>query len=286
MSARVLVTGATGTTGRPLAAELARRGLTVRTASRGAPAPEHRGEHVRFDWSDPTTHAAALDGVDRMYLIGPELVVEPDAILNPFIDRALACGLRRVVLLSSSIIPDGAPGLGRVHAHVRANAPEWAVLQPSWFMHNFINPRHHHLEDLTRDDVLVTATGDGRVSFVDPRDIAAVAARALADARAHDTAHLITGPAALSHDDIAAQIARVVGRPIRHLKVSVAESVRHMERAGIPEPYARLLADLEDQIRRGDEGRVSDAVERITGTAPRSFEAFAREHAAHWRAPT
>lgn len=82
-------------------------------------------------------------------------------------------------------------------------------------MQNFVNERHHHGASLKHDGVLVTATGEGRVGFVDARDIAEVAARALADERSHDTAHVITGPQALSYGELVNVISQVTGRPPR-----------------------------------------------------------------------
>jgi uncharacterized protein YbjT (DUF2867 family) len=235
-------------------------------------------EHVRFDWAEVSSHEEALSGVDRMYLVAPAMVEDPSKLMLPFIERALERGVRRAVLLSSSAVPEGAPGLGAVHRMIRERVPEWTVLQPSWFMQNFMEARHHHGASLQRDGLLVTCTGEGRVGFVDARDIAEVAVRALADPASHDTAHVITGPQALRYDDVAAILSRVSGRPVRHAHVPPDEAVRHMMAAGIPERYARLLAQLDEAIQQGAEGRVTDTVSRVTGREPRSFEAFVRAH--------
>ncbi len=283
-STRVLVVGAAGNTGRHIVSRLTELGLTVRAATRNGHLPDSTAEQVRFDWTDASTHDEALAGVDRMYLIAPALVDDPSVLMVPFIERAVARGVRRVVLLSSSAVPEGAPGLGTVHRAIRELAPEWAVLQPSWFMQNFADARHHHGASLQRDGLLTTATGEGRTGFVDARDIAEVAVRALADAASHDTAHVITGPQALRYDDIAAVLSQVAGRPMRHVQVDPDAARRHMEGAGIPERYARLLVQLDEAIRQGAEARVTQTVARVTGREPRSFEAFAREHAAVWRA--
>ncbi len=281
---RVLVTGATGNTGRHIVSRLTELGLRVRTATRGDRPPDNgTTEHVRFDWADVSSHEEALSGVDRMYLVAPALVDDPSVLMVPFIERALERGVRRVVLLSSSAVPEGSPGLGTVHRFLRERAPEWAVLQPSWFMQNFADARHHHGASLQHDGLLVTATGEGRVGFVDARDIAEVGVRALADEQSHDTAHVITGPRALSYDDVAAVIAEVAGRPMRHVHADSDEAWRHMMGVGIPERYARLLVQLDEAIRRGAEDRVTQTVSRVTGREPRSFEAFAREHASFWR---
>ncbi|RYZ43100.1 MAG: oxidoreductase [Myxococcaceae bacterium] len=284
MKPRILVTGASGNTGRPIAEALASEGFRVRTATRSATPPFPSADHVRFDWADPTTHEPAVDGVDRMYLLLPPLNVNPSLLMNPFIERALARGVRRIVLLSASAIAEGSPGLGQVHRFVREHAPEWSVLQPSWFMQNFSNPQNQHGASVRRDATLVTSTDKGRVGFVDAADIAAVGVRALADEPSHDTAHVITGPQALSYDDVAAVMSRVSGRPIRHVHASREEVRRHIqEGTGMPESYADLLAGLDVTLRDGAEDRVTDTVLRVTGRAPRTFEAFAREHADVWR---
>lgn len=280
---RILVTGATGNTGSQVVARLTQLGLPVRAATRGARGPDSPAEHVHFDWADPSSHEAALAGVERMYLVAPALVDDPSTLMLPFLERAWERGVRRIVLLSSSAVPQGAPGLGLVHRALVERSPEWTVLQPSWFMQNFVSERHHHGASLKHEGLLVTATGEGRVGFVDAGDIAEVAVRALADETAHDTAHLITGPQALRYDDIAAVISEVAGRPTRHVKVDPDAARRHMMSAGMPEPYARFLVSLDEAIRQGAEGRVTDTVERVTGRKPRSFEAFARAHAAFWR---
>lgn len=129
--APVLVIGATGTTGSRVARRLGERGARVRGASRH-PGP---GGAV-FDWADPTTHAAALDGVERLYLVPPIGDTEPGPVVRPFLERGLAGSLRRVVLLSASAIEPADSGVGAVHALVREIVPEWAVLRPSWFMQN------------------------------------------------------------------------------------------------------------------------------------------------------
>ncbi|APR88524.1 Oxidoreductase [Minicystis rosea] len=283
MSGRVLITGGTGNTGRRIAARLSELSVASRTASRAAPSPEHGGAHVRFDWADTSTHEPALAGVDRVYLVAPAMVEDPAPLMLPFLERALASGAQRMVLLSSSAIPEGAPGLGTVERFLRERAPGWTILKPSWFMNNFVDARHPHGASLMGDGVVVTSTGSGRVGFVDAEDIAEVAVRALADETPHDTAHVITGPEALGYADVAAILARVTGRSMRHVPVDDVEARRRMETAGLPKRYAELLVGLDAAIREGAEDRVTDTVLRITGRAPRSFEAFARDHAQVFR---
>ncbi|QSQ22408.1 NAD(P)H-binding protein [Pyxidicoccus parkwayensis] len=262
---RVLVLGGTGQTGALVARGLRERGVQVRTASRSP----RDGDHAVFDWERPETHDAALRDVDAVYLVAPAVSGDPAQVMVPFIDRALASGVRNFVLLSSSAIEEGATGLGAVHATLRTRAPGWTVLRPSWFMQNFFDSRHHLAQGLARGGRMVTATGQGRVGFIDVADIAAVAVEALLSPL--NAAPVLTGPEALSYDEVAALLSGALGRRVEHQAVSVQESRAAMVAAGIPDAYAALLAGMEDAIARGAEDRTTDAVLRITGRRPRAF---------------
>src|SRR6266481_422774 len=96
MTDNILVTGATGKTGRRLVPLLRSKNLIVRAASRR---PDT--EQIAFDWYDATTHDAALAGVQAIYLIPPDFVEDPTPVIAPFLARAAAAGVRRIVLLSS-----------------------------------------------------------------------------------------------------------------------------------------------------------------------------------------
>ncbi|MFI8873602.1 NmrA family NAD(P)-binding protein [Streptomyces sp. NPDC055243] len=279
MTMRFLITGGTGTTGSRVATALAAEGMSVRVGSR-TPAPG-TGQ-VRFDWNDPTTHGPALTGTDGVYLVPPIGDAEPARPMVPFLERALDAGVRRFVLLSSSAIAEGDPGAGEVHRAMRQLAPEWAVLRPSWFMQNFVTPGHLHVESIRATDEIVTATGEGRVGFVDAGDIAAVAVRALTDERPHNAAHLITGPQALGYADVAEAVSKVSGREIRHRSVPAADFRERLVASGMPEAFARALAAMDEGIAHGSEDRVDPAVERITGRPARGFADFAAENAAAW----
>ncbi|GLY48716.1 ergot alkaloid biosynthesis protein [Lentzea sp. NBRC 102530] len=256
----VLIVGGTGTTGSRLASLLPEALVGTRK-----PVGDN---HVRFDWDDPSTFETALDGIERIYLIPPIGVVDPVPAVESMLARARL--VRRVVLLSSSAVPESATGMGALPALVRT-LPEWAVLRPSWFMQNFTGD--HPVAAGVLAGEIVTATGDGRVGFVDAADIAAVAARALTDPVPHNADHVLTGPEALSYADAAAIITDVTGRPVRHRSVSTAELADRISQ-GLPEEFAAVLARLDEDIRGGAEDRVTTTVEDVTGKPPTSFRDF------------
>ncbi|MFF8993816.1 NAD(P)H-binding protein [Streptomyces sp. NPDC014983] len=279
----VLVTGGTGKTGRELVRLLRGRGVPVRVASRN-PAAEDP-DAIRFDWDDPATHPDALDGQDRVLLVPPAQSGDPMPSVGPFLAKAQRLGVRKVVLLGSAI--PLAPSAAELAAQVRAQ-PGWVVLRPSGFMQNFLSP-HPLGERIRRDGVIRTAAGDGRVGWIDARDIAATAAALLSDLDAipgdqHD--YLLTGPQALSYPEAAAIITAGTGRPVRVIHASEDQQAADLRAAGIPAQFAAILAAADADARTGRDDEVSTAVLDLTGHPPRTFTQFVQEHAARWAAPT
>ncbi|ONI81209.1 ergot alkaloid biosynthesis protein [Actinosynnema sp. ALI-1.44] len=272
----VLVTGGTGKTGSALVKLLRDNDVPVRVASRN-PAPGA----VRFDWTDPATHSAALRGVDRVYLVPPLVNVDPMPLVEPFLAEAERLGVRRVVLLGSALVLPDTPGPLELAARVRAQ-PGWVELRPSGFMQNFLSP-HPIGTRIRRDGEIRTSAGDGRLGWIDARDIAAAACALLTD-QGHDASeYLLTGPKALSYPDAAAIISAASGRPVRVVQISVEEQAAGYEEAtGMPADFAIALAAIENGIREGREEQVSTAVLDLTGRPPRTFAEFAEEHAAEW----
>ncbi|MFI0980901.1 NAD(P)H-binding protein [Streptomyces sp. NPDC021093] len=267
-----LVIGATGTTGSRVTAGLLAEGRRVKAAGRNA-TPVEGAQAVRFDWNEPATWGGALDRVEGVYLVPPIGSADPAAVMLPFLRRARAAGVRRAVLLSSSAIPAGGPAVGQVHQELPGLFEEWAVLRPSWFMQNFTGSTPH-ARSIREDGALLTATGDGRVGFVDAGDIAAVAVRSLIADQAPNTDLVLTGPQALSYAEVAALLTEVTGRPVVHRRLTV-EEMRDRWAAEIPAEFATMLAGLDRAIADGAEDRTTDTVQRLTGRPPGTFRDFA-----------
>lgn len=278
MSNTILVTGATGKTGASLVALLRGNGAQVRAATRN---PRLQGQ-VRFEWQDRGTHKAALADVTGIYLVAPTDADTHLPVMRPFLEEALETGVQRFVLLSASILDETGPLMGEVHAWLAAHAPHWTVLRPSWFMQNFIT---QHLPGILGDGAIYSATQDGRVPFIDAADIAAVAARALTHPDfVSGQAPILTGPATLSYDEVAAAISDITGRNVRHEKRTADEMKAHFESFGIPSDFAAVLANLDASIAQGAEERITDEVERLTGEKPNNFAAFLQQNRSAFQA--
>jgi uncharacterized protein YbjT (DUF2867 family) len=267
MTDRVLVTGGTGKTGQFVAGLLAARGIDVRIATRN---PVSAGQ-ARFDWNDTATHGPALEGVDAVYIVAPTDRIEQLSVMRPFLERAVSHVPGRLVLLSASSLPAGGPMMGEVHAWLVQHAPLWTVLRPTWFMQNFTT---QHRQSILGEGCVYSATRNGRVGFIDAADIAAVAVEALTDPALASGEHVLTGPQALSYDDIAKAISDETGLTVRHCCLSVEELAGRHAASGIPQSYALTLAQMDDAIAQGAEDRITAEVRRITGRPANTFAAF------------
>ena len=273
----ILVTGGTGTTGRRISAGLASRGALHRTATRSPRAPLD----VRFEWADDATWTEALRGAGSVYLVAPSGVLEPLPVMQPFLKRATDVGVERFVLLSASSLEPGGPMMGMVHAWLREHASEWVVLRPTWFMQNLCGQQH--LASIRDESAIYTATEEGRIGFIDAEDIAAVAIQVLTRKEIASGDVILTGPEALSYDDVASSLTTALGRPVQHRRLRETDlAARHMS-SGLPKDYAETLAAMDTSIAAGSEDRITENVEQITGRPARSLAKFISENVAAWQ---
>lgn len=273
MNDRVLVTGGTGKTGQIVARQLVLRGMEARIATRNPSS----ADQIRFDWTDPATHGPALEGIGAVYIVAPTDRTEQLPVMRPFLEQAVSQVPGRLVLLSASSLEAGGPMMGEIHAWLAAHAPLWTVLRPSWFMQNVTT---QHLPSIMHEGCLYSATGDGRIPLIDAADIAAVAVEALTDPALESRDHVLTGPEALTYDEVAEAISTQIGRPVRHCRLSVPELAARHATFGIPEAYALTLARMDEVIAQGAEDRTTDEVQRITGRPAHSFADFLEDQRA------
>ena len=157
----------------------------------------------------------------------------------------------------------------------------WTFLRPNGFMQNFVT---YMGDGIRRDGAFYSAVGDTKMSHVDVRDIAAVAVRALTEPGHEGKAYTLSGPEALSYDEMAAELSKALGRQVRHVKLSPAQLKAGMLAAGLPEEMADALLDLEAFYAAGRGGGITGDVKRVTGRDPRRFTETARDLAPALRA--
>ncbi len=281
---KTLVIGATGTIGRALVAELAAAGQAVRAASRDPEAhtfPEGV-EAVRFDYSDAATVGPATEGIDHLFLLSPPMMDEQASRQRALLDIAQGAGARHVVLLSAMGVPDDSPH-GQSEAAVKGSGLDWTILRPSFFAQNFVT---YVRDSILTEDAFYYPAGDGRIGYIDARDIAAVAAAVLTNPTAHrGQTYDLTGPEPLDHHQVAERLSAAAGRPIVYVDPGPEGYRSALRGAGMPEAIIEGFTHLYSVVvKSGWAAATTDNVERITGRPPVDFAAFAEEHASAWRA--
>ncbi|MFE9646139.1 NmrA family NAD(P)-binding protein [Streptomyces sp. NPDC006365] len=268
----LLVTGASGRTGRRVAQAAQAAGFDVRAASRGG--------SVRFDWADSSTWDEALRGADAAYVAYPGDIGAPGAAesIGALARRALELGVRRLVLLSARGEAQAEPA----ERAVRESGAEWTVVQADWFMQNFSEGL---LLEGVHSGEFVFPAGEVPVPFIDARDIADVVVKALTDSSYVGRTLAITGARLLSFRDALAEISAAAGREIRYVPVPAKEYGAMLTDFGLPAEEVASLQEVFEALLDGSNAQTTDGVEQVLGRAPRDFTDFAREHAAQgvWR---
>jgi uncharacterized protein YbjT (DUF2867 family) len=285
----VLVTGATGTVGSHLALRLGEhRHLSVRAAVR-SPARSRATlppgiTAVEFDFGEPALMRAALEGVDRLFLLAPNLP-DPVGASIQLIELARAAGVQQVVKLSAMGCDREAVAFGRAHRAVEEvlerSGMAWTFVRPNNFMENFLGERHGVFAP-DAGGVIRLPWGNGACSFVAASDIAAVAAAALAaeDPRRHaERAYEVTGPEALRMDQVAAVLAEVRGTPVSYVDTSEDAARAALRAAHLPPPMVEAVLELHALGKQGRTAQVTSTVSEVTGSPATSFAEFARAHA-------
>jgi len=270
----VLVTGATGKTGRSLVSLLGEAGVACRAASRGGEPP--------FDWSRPETWDVALEGVRSVYLVAAPGLDDAHERMVAFVQSAQRRGAQRFVLLSMASLPAGGPGQGQTHQWLMDNTDDWAVLCPSAFMQNF--SEGPYLASIRAEETFYSNTGTGRAPFISAEDIARAAFAALTAPSALNGDFTLTGGEAISYDQVAEQISQACGRRITHTPITTMEMAERLRARGLPERTAAFLAVGYQTIAEGAQDWTRADFTTLTGRAPITFQAFAEANADVWRA--
>jgi uncharacterized protein YbjT (DUF2867 family) len=271
----VLVTAASGKVGREVLAQLPARHVDARAASRRSAVP--------LDWSDPSTWPAVLEGVDRVFLIVPggddghRSVTGLGAAVVEFLDLAEHRGVERVVLMTALGMEHAPAEVEQrgVELHLQSSGLEWAILRPNWFFQNLTDGPLCALAD-AHDGVLRLPTGDAAVSFIDTRDIAAVAVEALLDDH-NGREYSLTGPQGLTFAAVANACRDSVIPVEAYQPVSEEEFRRAALELGWHPDYVHTLSGLFATIATGHAAPVLPDTAKVLGRAPRSLPEFVKE---------
>ena len=237
---------------------------------------------VELDYDATETWDAAVQWADRVFLVPPPFDPRSDERLVPFLDWAVQSGSRHLVLLSAMGIEAREQlALRRIEQRIERTGVAWTFLRPNIYMQNFA--RGFLARSIREEGVFRLPAEHAHVSFVDGRDVAAVAAAVLGDDTHFGRAYTLTGPDPLTHHDAAEILAGVAGRPVRYEPVTSDEMTRALLADGWPGEQADTFASLLGAIREGRRSAVTDDVSAVLGSQPTAFREFAEDHVDAWR---
>jgi uncharacterized protein YbjT (DUF2867 family) len=278
----ILVTGATGNTGSALLRLLEGRTPNVRAMVRKPDTSARRDSSATFvagDFDDPRSLEAALDGVTRAYLVTPSSR-DAEAQQLRFVELAAAAGVTHLVKLSQLAADEASPvRFLRYHAAVERRIRELGIgftfLRPNLYFQGLLAFQPM----IAKEGRFVAPIGDARVSAVDVRDIAAVAAVVLTQSGHEGKTYTITGPSAVTHAEMAKAIGEAVGRDVAFVDVPPEAFAGALTAAGVPPWQVEGLLEDYAHYARGEAAAIHSAVRDVTGVEPRDITTFARDYA-------
>jgi uncharacterized protein YbjT (DUF2867 family) len=237
---------------------------------------------VAFDFEQPDTYAAAVQGVDKAFLIARPGDDHSDRTSIPLIDIMQRHGVRHVVDLSAIGVEGREDfALRKIERHLEASGLAYTHLRPNFFMELFtVWPLY---DALMATGALRLPAADARLSYIAAADIADVAVAALTQPGHEGQAYTLTGPEALDHDTIVRVISAASGRSFRYEALDEDDARAGMAASGLSPARIERLIGFYRLVRRGACAPVCDDVQRVLGRPATTLQAFAGEHAAIWQ---
>lgn len=280
----ILLIGATGQTGSETSRLLAERGMRARALVRD---PRKAGgsphEVVAGDASRPEDLDKAMRHIDTVF-VSTSAAADLPSLQQTIFEAAKRAGVRRIVKVSAlGSHPRAKFRFAAVHgesdANLQASGLTWTVLRPAYFLQNLLPSA----PGIIAAGELSVPLGDGRLSPIDARDVAAAAVEVLTTTGRDNRAYDLTGPEIVGGPDLAAVFSRVLGRDIRYVAASPEEFTAMLLGFGVDEWTVRGIGEMYAVLSTNAAARVTPGFRELTGREATSVEQFIEDHASAFR---
>ena len=281
---KILVTGATGNVGAQVLRLLLSHNCHVCAAVRNPDkAQQILGSNVNcvlFDFTNPNTFVSAFEGVNKLFLVRPPALANVRRQIAPALNAAKQAGVEHIVFLSilgadrNRVVPHA-----KIERYIDQLGIPATFLRASFFMQN-LNTVHQ--EDIKARGELFMPAGNGKTSFIDVRDIAAVAVRALVEDGHQHQAYALTGREALTYYEVAHIFTEVLGKPIRYTNPSLLKFIWQMRHRGLSLDFVIVMAAIYTTARLGLAGGITPDVEQLLGRPPLTMRQYVENYREFW----
>jgi uncharacterized protein YbjT (DUF2867 family) len=282
----ILVTGGTGMVGGEILRLLSQAGISATALVRNPQkAPDLSGvTWVYGDLAKPETLASAFAGSDTVFLVS-SIGLDTVELQHNAIEAAREAGVKHIVKLSAFGATDHSRAPiclwhYQIEQEMKQSGIAWTILRPHHFMQNLLT----QLAYITRDGLVYSPSGDGKIPYVDARDIAAVAAVTLTKDGHRGMAYVVTGSEALSYRQATEIIGNTIGKELRFVDESPDQTRARREREGYPPAIVESMLAIGAYQRAGGKTvTITSVIADLTGRPARRFPEFAQEYAAVFR---
>lgn len=283
---KIMVTGALGNVGGYVARYAMENGEQVKAADINVEALKTKYgeavESVYFDFTDPGTFSAALEDVDRVFIMRPPHLGKPDD-LKPFVDALKARGGIRLVSFLSLIGVENnpVPPHHKIEKFIEQAGLPYCHIRPSFFMQNISGV---HAFEIKHFDRIVVPVKNALTSFIDAEDIGEITAKVLCEPEKHkNKGYSITGPEAIDYWKAAEILSKELGRKITYANPKPSLAKRYwINVRGLDKEYSTVMGMLYMMTRMGTAKEVTTVFEDVMGKKPQTFEQFVRKNLSAW----
>jgi uncharacterized protein YbjT (DUF2867 family) len=274
----ILIVGASGQVGSELSRILKAEGHRVRETTSNKSAASGDKVHLNLVTGDGIKDA--FEGVDRAFLLSPPGYDDQYAMLSPLIQEAKRRALKKVVLMTAM----GANAVEttpfrRAEIELEKSGLKYNIIRPNWFLQNF---NTFWIKGILEAGKILLPAGTAKVSFIDARDISAVAAKRLVDDKNSNKDFDLTGPAAVDHSQVASAISAVSKKNVTYQEIAPEELRSGLKAAGLPTGYTDFLITIFGFLREGYASPVTGHVKMILGRDPIALTRYTHDYRQAW----
>lgn len=285
MDNKILVTGSTGNAGYEVVRILQKTGYSkyfaaVRDVEKAGRLLGKECSCRQFDFEEQGTFGDALKGIDSLFLVRPPHIADVEKYFRPLLESAKKEGVKHIVFLSligvekNHFVPHR-----KIEKLIKDLGFNYTFLRAGFFMQNLSTA---HRDEILNEQQIFIPAGNGLTSFIDVRDIAEVAVKALTENGHENMAYDLTGSTALSYYQIAEILSRVLNKEIRYSDPSIISFYRKHRRNGTAISHIFVMIALYSAAKFGMAGRIAQDLEKVLYRKPITFEKFAADHKSNW----